>query len=277
MGLRIHTNVPSLSVQRNLEVTGRELTKNYARLSSGSRMASAADDPAGLALGESIKGQVRSLREAERNANDSVSFVQVAEGALNEVGNMLIRLRELSVHAASDTISDVERGYLNTEVEQLVLEIDRIANITEFNGTKLLNGENSKDVFEFQVGIHNGEADRILYDVNQVNATASSLGIDGLSISEIDSAQDALDKIDAAFAMVNEGRAGLGAVQNRLGSTINHLGVYKEALSEAKSRIVDADIAHEASELVKNNILQSAGVAVLAQANAGPTKAIQLL
>jgi flagellin len=268
-----------MSANRALSHTSDELAKSYNRLASGNRITQAGDDAAGLSISENLRGEIRSMAQAERNANDGISFVQVAEGGLNEIGNILIRLRELSVQAASDTIGDKERGFVNQEVQSLVAEVDRIANVTTFNGTQLLNGESEKSELEFQVGTKkmDGDADRIMFKPNDYNVKASELGIDSLDYTSIDDARDAMDKVDDALSKVFAARAGLGAMQNKLHATVNSIGVAKENLSAARSRIADTDVAAETSELVRGQILQNAGVSVLAQANTAPQNALKLL
>jgi flagellin len=277
MGLRISTNIAAMSANRALTNTTQEQSKTFTRLASGNRITEAGDDAAGLSISENLRAQIRSMSQAERNANDGISFVQVAEGGLNEIGNMLIRLRELSVQAASDTIGDKERGFVNQEVQSLLQEVDRIANVTDFNGTHLLNGESDKGELQFQVGIRSAEADRIAFNPSEYNFQVSELGLDGLSYESIDDAREAMDRVDEAIGKVFEGRAKLGAAQNKLHATVNNLGVAKENLAQARSRIADTDVAAETSELVRKNILQNAGVAVLAQANAAPQLALKLL
>ncbi|MCO5144344.1 MAG: flagellin FliC [Oligoflexia bacterium] len=275
MGLRIATNVPSLATQRNLNATTTEATKSFARLSSGQRITKSGDDAAGLSISNKLEASVRGLKMAQRNANDGVSFVQTAEGGINEVSNILIRLRELSVQAASDTIGDAERGFLDKEVQSLKSEIDRIASVTNYNGTDLLNGEGNE--LHFQVGNEAGEMNRIVFDPKKTNVKADALGVAGVSLASKDGALEALGNLDEAIKRVNENRSELGAVQNRLHSTSNSLGIAIENLSDAKSRIADTDIAVETSNMIKNQILQSAGVSVLAQANAQPNNALKLL
>jgi flagellin len=277
MGLRIATNVAALSANRALAHTNDDQAKVYTRLSSGQRITEAGDDAAGLSIAENLRAQIRSMTQAERNANDGISFAQVAEGGLTEIGNIMIRLRELAIQAGSDTVGDKERGYINQEAQSLMTEVDRIANVTTFNGTPLLNGQAQKDTLEFQVGIRNDEADRIQFTTKDNDVRASTLGVDGLDYTSIDSARDAIDHIDDAVGHVFEARARLGATQNKLHATVNNLGIAKENLAHARSRIADTDLAQETSELVRGNILQSAGVAVLAQANTAPMQALKLL
>jgi flagellin len=275
MGLRVATNVPSLTVQRNIQATQKDLNRSLARLSSGQRVVTAADDAAGLSISQNLDAEIRGLKQANRNANDGVSFVQTAEGSLNEVSNILIRLRELGVQASSDTIGDAERGFLDKEYQSLKSEVDRIAQSTNFNGRQLLNGTGGD--LSFQVGTHKGENERIIYKTAEANVSTSKIGIGSAAVSSKDNALDSLEEVDGAIRTVNEYRAGLGAMQNRLQSTANNLSIHIENLSDARSRIADTDIAEEASKLARASVLQNAGIAVLAQANAAPTSALKLL
>ena len=275
MGLRIGTNVASLTVQRNLQASQQETNRSLARLSSGQRIVNASDDAAGLSISQNLEAEIRGLKQAARNANDGVSFVQTAEGGLNEVSNILIRLRELGVQAGSDTIGDDERSFLDREYQNLKQEIDRIAQVTNFNGRALLNG--SGDELRFQVGAHKGENDVIKYRTDEANATTGSLGIRRTGVHSKSNALDSLEQVDDAIKKVNEFRAGLGATQNRLHSATNNLSVHIENLSDARSRIADTDVAEEASKLARNTMLQNAGIAVLAQANATPQGILRLL
>lgn len=277
MGLRINTNMAAMAARRHLLRTSDQQGQHYQRVASGNRINSAADDAAGLAISENMRSQIRSMNQATRNANDGISLVQVAEGGLTEVGNMLIRLRELSIQSATDTVGDKERGFINQEVRSLLAEIDRIANVTSFNGTSLLNGEGEKGELEFQVGIFNQPSDRITFNVAGNDIRIDTLGVADVNTVTVDDARNALDKIDSAISMVNEKRAGLGAMQNKLHATTGNLSIMTENLTNARSRIADADIAEETSALIKENILQSAGVSVLAQANNAPMQALKLL
>jgi len=276
VGLRISTNVASLNAQKNLQFTQRGMNQSLARMSSGYRINQAADDAAGLAISENLKGQIRGLRQASRNANDGISLVQVAEGGLNEVSNMLIRLRELAVQASSDTLGDTERKFLDTEYQQLKSEIQRISEVTTFNGRDLLNGTGG--VIDIQVGTHNDSfKDRISFNASAANASTEALGVAAESVAAKESAQNSIDAVDKAIVSVNAIRANFGAMQNRLTSTTANLAVADENLSAANSRIRDADIAAESSELTRNNILSQAGVATLAQANNITQMALKLL
>lgn len=276
MGLRIATNVQALSAQRNLSINNENQNRNLEKLSSGSRINRAGDDAAGLAISEKFKAEIRSLKQASRNANDGISMIQTAEGSFNEVSNILIRMRELSIQTASDTIGDTERGFVDKEIQHLKEEIGRIANVTEYNGTRLLNGTAEK--LEIQVGIKNNPTeDRFMFDGKSLEATAEALGIGDISNVTREQSQQNLAKLDAAITKVNENRASLGALQNRLYSTINNLGIYTENLASANSRIRDTDMAYETSELTKNNILNQTNISVLGQANQSPFMALKLL
>ncbi|HRK08320.1 MAG TPA: flagellin [Pseudobdellovibrionaceae bacterium] len=276
MGLRIATNVASLNAQKSLVGTQRSANQSLARLSSGYRINQAADDAAGLAISENLKGQIRGLRQANRNANDGISLVQVAEGGLNEVSNMLIRLRELAVQASSDTIGDTERKFLDVEYQQLKSEIQRITEVTRFNGRDLLNGTGG--LIDIQVGTYNDPfKDRISFNASAANASLDALGMTAEQVGSKEGAQVSMDVIDRALVSVNAIRANFGAMQNRLQSTIQNLAVADENLSAANSRIRDTDVAAESAELVRNNILMQAGVSVLGQANNMQQIALKLL
>jgi flagellin len=277
MGLRINTNVPSLVAQRNLRSNRQVLDRTLERLSSGSRINHAGDDAAGLAISETLRAQIRGIGQAERNAQDGISLVQVAEGGLVEVSNILIRMRELGVQAASDTVGPKERKFLDNEFQQLAEEIDRIANSIEFNGNPLLNGSGS--AFEVQIGTKNNPlVDRIkLFDPYSSNVNLVSLGINLSTVGDKTSAQNSLASIDDALNAVTSIRAGFGSMQNRLQSVINNLQVNKENMMAANSRIRDADLAEETSELTKSQILNQAGVSVLSQANSSIKSVLGLL
>lgn len=276
MGLRIATNVPSLNAQKSLIGTNRSMATALERLASGARINKAADDAAGLAISENLRAIIRGLRQANRNANDGISLVQVAEGSLNEVSNMLIRLRELGIQAASDTIGDTERKFLDVEYQQLKSEMQRITDSTNFNGYDLLNGTGG--VIDIQVGVHNDPfQDRISFNAAAANATLEALGMSAETIGSKEGAQISLSTIDNALTSVNAIRANFGALQNRLVSTSANLNVQDENFSAANSRIRDADIAAETSELTRNNILLQAGISVLGQTNNMQQMALKLL
>ncbi|MBY0314239.1 MAG: flagellin FliC [Bdellovibrionales bacterium] len=276
MGLRINTNTAALNAQRNLYGTKLALDKSLEKLSSGYRINRAGDDAAGLAISESLRGQIRGLKMAWRNAQDGVSMIQVAEGGLQEVSNILIRLRELGVQGASDTIGPVERQLLNVEYQQLLDEIDRIADSTEFNGTPLLSGTGA--VLDFQVGTRNDpNIDRLSFDASKTDANSAAIGVNLTTVADKASAQNSLAAIDEAIVAVSAMRADFGAMQNRLNSTINNLSISLENMAAANSRIRDVDVAEETAEMTKQNILLQAGTSVMAQANQSSKHALQLL
>lgn len=276
MGLRIATNVAALNAQKNLMGNNLNINRSFERLSSGMRINRAADDAAGLAISENLRALIRGYRQADRNANDGISLVQVAEGSLNEVSNMLIRLRELAIQGASDTIGDTERKFIDVEYQQLKSELQRITESTEFNGYNLLNGTGG--VIDIQVGVKNDPfKDRISFNSSAANATLEALGMVSETVATKESSQLSLDVVDNALVSVNAIRANFGALQNRLVSTSQNLKVADENYSAANSRIRDADIASESSELTRNQILQQAAVSVLSQANNTQQMALKLL
>lgn len=276
MGLRINTNVPSLASQRSLGINNRNLQSNLRKLASGERVTQASDDAAGLAISENLKAEIRGLRQASRNANDAISLIQTAEGGLSEISSIIIRLRELSVQAASDTIGSTERGFSDIEFQNLKEEIDRISQSAEFNGIPLLKGVGGR--LDFQVGTGNNPMlDRLGIDTSASDATVATLGLALDSVSTKEGAQAALKRLDDALVRVNGIRANFGAVQNRLTSTINNLAISDENLSAANSRIRDVDVASETADMAKNNILVQSGVSVLSQANQAPNYALSLL
>jgi flagellin len=276
MGLRIATNVAAISARKNLFNTSNSLEKSMARLSSGFRINQAADDAAGLAISENLKSQIRGLRQASRNAQDGISLVQIAEGSLNEVSNMLIRLRELAVQSASDTIGDTERKFVDVEYQQLKSEIQRITESTQFNGYNLLNG--SGGVIDIQVGVHNDPfQDRISFNASAANASIEALGMTAESVETKELAQTSISVVDSALVSVNAIRANFGAMQNRLQSTTTNLQITDENFSAANSRIRDTDVAAESSELTRSSILQQAAISVLSQANNVQQMALKLL
>lgn len=276
MGLRINTNVQSLTAQRHLGINGAAQKDSLERLASGSRINRAADDAAGLAISEKMRGMIRSIRQDVRNANDGISMIQTAEGGMNEIGNILTRFRELAIQSASDTLGDEERGFIDKEVQQMKQEITRISSTTEYNGKKLLNGEG--DTLDIQIGAHNRPLeDRFVYDVSRTNATLDHLSLGGIAVTDKESARESLDVIDEAVKTLVENRAELGALQNRLQSAVTSLNIYDENLSAGRSRIRDTDMASETAELAKNNILTSAGVSVLSQANQNNMLALKLI
>jgi len=276
MGFRINTNVASISAQRSLGVNNRENESNLSKLSSGSRITKAADDAAGLAISEKLKANIRSMKQADRNANDGISMIQTAEGGLNEVSSILTRMRELAIQTSSDTVGDVERGMTDMEYQNLKLEMDRISQVTEFNGQKLLDGNGKK--YDFQIGVNNEDfQDRIGYDSATVSARIDNLGISELSVGTKEGSQTSLASVDTAIEKVSGFRAYLGAIQNRLVSTSNNLQVTSENMSQANSRIRDVDYADATAQQAKNSILNAAGTSVLAQANSNGQNALKLI
>ena len=274
MGLRVNTNVASINAQRNLSSVTERLSTNYRRLSTGLRISTAADDAAGLAISERLRSQVRSLEQSKRNANDGISFVQTAEGALNEVSSILVRLRELSIQSSNGSVSSQDKDTLNEEFKSLVNEVDRIGRSTEFNGIKLLDGSASSVSFQVGFGTTSG-IDTLAVSLSA--ALSTSLSLNSLDIGSAGATTTAITNIDAAINTVSSLRGSLGAAQNRLGSTINTLAIQVENLSAAESRIRDVDVAYETAQLTRNNILQSAAISVLSQANSQPQSALQLL
>ena len=267
MAIRINTNTASLNAQRNLAKIQELLAGNFRRLSTGLRIASAADDAAGLAISERLRAQIRSLDQARRNANDGISLAQTAEGALDEVSNMLIQ-------ASNGTVSDADKDILQEEFSSLRAEIDRIALSTEFNDINLLDG--SQASVTFHVGSGTAPAANQI-SVNLDPTLATSLSLDGLDIGSTGDPSAAIAAVDTAINTVSGLRGRLGAVQNRLQSTVSNLAVQSENLAAANSRIRDVDVAYETAQLTRNSILQQAAIAVLLQANALPQSALALL
>lgn len=305
MGLRIATNMQSLNAQRNLNVSNDMNTTSMERLSSGNRINKAADDAAGLAISEKLKADIRGLNMAKRNANDGISLVQTAEGGLNEVQNILVRLRELSVQGASDTVGNAERGFLNKEYGELKEEITRITKSTEHNGTLLLVGDQEAQPeslrnksngypLEIQIGKNwnedtdgrelDNQVNILKIDLQNINTTVGETGLnlgetaeEGANVASKEASQASLNKLDAAISMVSGHRAYLGSIQSRLTSTVSNLGVSTENASAANSRIRDTDFADETARMTQSNILKQAGIAVLGQANQNPQAALRLL
>jgi len=274
VGLRINTNIASIGAQRALAAVTDRIGVHMRRLATGLRITSAADDAAGLAISERLRAQIRSVDQARRNAADGISMVQTGEGALNEVGDILQRLRELAVQSSNGAVSSTDRRTLDEEFQQLVREIDRIGRGTEFNGIKLLDGSASTVTFQIGFGTQPG-IDTLPATLLPVLAT--TLGLDVLGVTNVASAQSSMAAIDGAIDAVSRTRGTFGALQNRLESTIRYLGVQAENLTAAESRIRDVDVARETAELVRAQILQQASIAVLAQANSQPRLVLQLL
>jgi flagellin len=275
MSMSIRTNISSLNAQRNLGNNQSLLDSSLSRLSSGYRITKAGDDAAGLGISTKLEAQIRSYSQASRNANDGLSVIQSTESALNEQANILTRLRELAMQSASDGIGNTERGYVQQEAGQLINELERIAQVTEYNGTALLTGAGS--ALDFQVGVANSSNDRIQFTAVNATTGASGLNVSGLSLSVKASAQTALATIDSALAAVSTARSTIGAAGNRLESSIRNIQAFAESLSAANSRIRDVDVAEETSRLSRSQILAQAGVSVLAQANQMPQLALKLL
>lgn len=273
MGLRVNTNIASINAQRNLADTTQRLQKSLQRLSSGLRISRASDDAAGLAISEGFRAEIRGLAQASRNANDGISLLQIAEGALNETSNLLIRMRELAIQAANGTLGSSERDTIEAEFQDLSSEITRIANVTTFNGIAILN---STSAIVFQIGSQGTSSDTIT--VSGVQAGASAIGIAStVHVSSIGAATSAIDTIDSAISTVASLRATFGSAQNRLESTIRSLAVALENTAAAESQIRDVDFASETAELTRNQVLQQAGISILGQANVSTQSALSLL
>ncbi len=276
MGFRISTNVEAINANRNLTVSQKDINQALNQLASGNRINKSADDAAGLAISEGLKAQMRSAMQAKRNASDGISMVQTAEGGLNEISEIILRLRELGIQAASDTVGDKERVFVNKEVQQLKKEADRIALATTWGSTKLLDG--STPIFDYQIGIFNNDfVDRISFDASENVATLGALGLSGIDYSTKEGAKTSLVDLDKAQNDVNGMRANLGALQNRLTSTVNNLGVAHENMAAANSRIRDTDVAQASADLTRGNILLQASTAALAQANQKNSIALKLI
>lgn len=276
MSFRINTNISSLQAQTSLGKITQETEKSYGKLAAGERIVRAADDAAGLAISEKLKAEIRSSRQANRNANDGLSLVQVAEGGLNETSSLLTRMRELAIQSASDTLTDSDRANSNMEYQAIKMELDRIAEGTEFNGKKLLNGQGER--YDFQVGVGNHTTDdQISYNASSVTAGTRGLGISHVSIASKYGAQESLRSIDQAINKVSGYRSLIGSIQSRLISSSNNLQIYHENMSAANNRIRDLDYADETANLAKNRILSDANTAVTAQANVVGKPALKLL
>lgn len=274
MAFKIATNTTSMAAGRFLEQAQRQIDKSLVSLASGSRVVRAGDDAAGFAISESLRGQIGGTKQAKFNAESAVGLIQTAEGGLNEQNNILVRLRELAVYAASDTIGDDERGFLNTEFTGLTEEFDRIAKSTRYGNKQLLTGTGQE--FEFQVGAFRGPENIIKFSLN-ADTTASDTGVEGLEISSKSGARDTLGSLDEAILHVAETRATFGAMQSRLQHASDVLGVQAENLEAARGHIVDVDAAEETTKLAQAQIQQQAGAAVIAQANNSAARALRLL
>ncbi len=273
MALIVNNNPASIAAQRNLAINTLSLNRSVEHLSSGLRITRAADDAAGLGLSESLRAQIRSINQATRNANDGISLTQIADGAAATIGSLLARLRELSSQSASGTVGNTERSYIDQEFLALRSEIDRIAQVTEFNGQALTSG--SSISFSIAIGFRSGAGNTLSLDLNDIQVSA--LGLNSVNVSTAANATSALANIDNAISAIATARAEYGSIQNRFEATIANLQVTSENLTSAESRIRDADIALETSIFTKNQILVQAGIATLAQANTLPQQALALL
>jgi flagellin len=273
MGLRVNTNISSMNAQRNLAAVTLRLQGNFTRLSSGLRIATASDDAAGLGISERMRSQIRSFGAASRNAQDGISLVQTAEGALSEVSNILGRMRELSIQAANGTLTTVDRGTLDTEFQELISEVARIAATTTFNGVNLLDGTTTST--NIQTGINAGEV--IVVQLQNSQTGTTGLNIAGLAISSSALASSGLTVLDAAIDKVTSNRGTLGSANNRLLSAVSSIANARENLAAAESRIRDVDVAAETADLTRNTIMQQAAVSILSQANVQPQLALSLL
>jgi len=277
--ISVLTNTASLEAQRNLANTQSALSKSISRLSSGMRINSASDDAAGLGISESLKADITSMAQAQRNSNDGISMSQVAEGGMNQMQGIVSRMRELAVQSSNQTLGANERGYIQTEFTQLGQEIDRISNVTDFAGQKLLDGSASAGL-TLQVGINNTSNDRLQFKITKLATTtlgSTTLHVGSASLSTATNAQTAIGVFDKAIQQLSSARASVGATQNRLNVTVSNLAISQQNLSAAQSRITDVDVASETASLTKSQILSQAGLAVLAQANKMPQSALSLL
>ena len=277
MGLRIRTNIASVAVQKHLRQADAKGSDSYEKLASGKRITKSADDAAGIGIAKKMDAEVKGYKMAQRNANNAISLVQVAEGGLEETGNIMTRLRELSIQAASDTVGETERGYLNLEYDHLLQEADRISKTTTFSGSELLTGENENGKMDFHVGAYAGEENKISFDASNTNATIEGLGVAGTNILDKESAQENLSKIDDAITTIAGFRANFGSVQSRLQTTVKNLDTFMLNTDAARSRIEDVDVAEETAKLASTNVMKNAGVMTLSQARELPNAALRLL
>ena len=276
MGMRIATNMASINAQRNMTTNSREMQKSMTQLATGSRITKAGDDAAGLAISESLKSQIRSYSQATRNANDGISMISTAEQSMGEVSNMVTRLRELGIQAGSDTIGEKERGFIQKEVDATKAEIQRVAVSTTFGSRQLLDGTGGE--YDIQVGSGADiKKDWITYDSSVSNVTVGNLGLADIDYTTKEGARAGLAALDIAQSQVNGSRAQLGALQNRLTSTVDVIANMSENMSAANSRMRDTDIAASTSDLARNNILLQGTTATLAQANQQPAMALKLI
>jgi flagellin len=274
MGLRIATNVSSLAAQRAMALSSRETERAMKQLSSGNRFVDVTEGAADYAIGEHLRAQTKGLKAAKDNSETALSFLQVAEGGLNEQNNLLIRMRELAVQSASDTYSDDERGMMDMEFQQLSKEVDRIANTTSYGSQKLLAGQDKE--YQFQVGAYKGDDNVVKYSAN-TNTTTASMGVDGLDVTSRDNALDTLDKIDTALTQIGTARASFSAIQARMNSVISSTEDQVFALETARSRIEDVDVAEAYAKVTKGQVLQQYQIASLAMANRNTENLVRLI
>ena len=275
--LAINTNVASIGAQRSLAVSNRNLGSSIEKLSSGLKINSASDDAAGIAVAEGLRAQVRGFQQASENANDAMALISTAEGSYNATSDTLIRMRELAVQASSDSLTDTERAYINTEFTQLITEITRVSDVAEYNGIQLLDGSagDGSGNMVFQVGTRNSANDQITIELKDQDAT--ELGVNALTTDTLANSQSAIDTIDTAIGQLATDRATLGSTLNQLTAAVDNLGITIENLSAAKSQITDTDVAAESAEFTKSQVVMQAGVSMLAQANGLPNLALRLL
>lgn len=277
MSLVIQTNSASINAQRNMMATGRNLNSSIQRLSSGMKVNSTSDDAAGMAVTTGLRAQIRGFEQAAENANDGIAILQTTEGSYNSISDILIRMRELAVQSANDSLTNKERAYLSTEFEDLTGELTRISDVAEYNGQKLLDGTAGDGAgnMVFQVGTRNSVNDQIT--INLGSQSAATLGVDVLDVLTLGTAQTAIDGIDTALDTLATDRATLGSKINEMTAAVDNLAVTVENLSTAKSQIQDADISKESAAFTKNNVLMQSGVAMLSQANSVPQMALKLI
>jgi len=275
--LAINTNVASIGAQRSLAVSNRNLGSSIEKLSSGLKINSASDDAAGIAVAEGLRAQVRGFQQASENANDAMALISTAEGSYNATSDTLIRMRELAVQASSDSLTDTERAYINTEFTQLITEITRVSDVAEYNGIQLLDGSagDGSGNMVFQVGTRNSANDQITIQLKDQDAT--ELGVNALTTDNLANSQAAIDTIDTAIGQLATDRATLGSTLNQLTAAVDNLGITIENLSAARSQITDTDVASESAEFTKSQVVMQAGVSMLAQANGLPNLALRLL
>jgi flagellin len=276
MPLLINTNQGSISVQKSLAKTNAGLASSIGKLSTGSRINNASEDAAGLAVSEGLRAQTRGFKQAMSNATQGVAMLQTADSSMQSMSDTLVRMRELAVQSASDGLTDTERAHVNNEFGQLIEELDRVSSVTEYNGQKLLDGTaGTAGTLTFQVGTRNTADDRVTVDMIDMDATA--LGVNASAVDTLTNSQTAIDDIDAALETLNTHRAEVGGTVNQLSKAIDNLSSTVENLGVADGNIRDVDVAGESANLSKNQVLQQAGVAMLAQANSAPQLALRLL